>query len=48
LSDSEPWEALKTGELQLYQNGEIIGSIQTTPTWINPDSRMTTGQEPPV
>lgn len=48
LSDNEPWEAFKTGELQLYQNGEIIGSIQTTPTWIDTDSEQTSGCEQSV
>lgn len=48
LNNNEPWEAFKTGELQLYQNGEIIGGIQTTPTWINPDNKMITGWEPSV
>ncbi len=45
LSNNEPWEAFKTGELQLYQNGEIIGSIQTTPAWISADSKKENGRD---
>lgn len=31
LTDDEPWKALRAGELHVYQDGQLLGSLQTTP-----------------
>lgn len=46
LNDDESWEVFQTGELQVFQAGELIGRLQTTPTWADPsDSVNESGRE---
>lgn len=45
LSEDEPWHAFQTGELQLYQKGELIGSLQTTPAWTDSTGGATSERE---
>jgi len=34
LTEDATWEAFQAGELRVYQNGNLIGSLQTTPAWV--------------
>ncbi len=34
LTEDATWEPFRAGELRAYQNGNLIGSLQTTPAWV--------------
>jgi len=34
LTEDTTWEVFQSGELRVYQNGSLIGSLQTTPAWM--------------
>ncbi len=39
------WKAFQAGELRVYRDGKLIGSLQTEPTWVTPGSEGTNAQE---
>lgn len=45
LNNDEPWEVFRSGELRVYQDGELIGSSQTEPASAATASDSTNGLE---
>lgn len=40
LSDDASWEAFKSGELQVFRAGELVGSLKTEPEWTHSSDNM--------
>ncbi|GMR17859.1 MAG: class II glutamine amidotransferase [Gammaproteobacteria bacterium] len=43
LSDDESWEIFQTGELQVYREGKLIGSLETEPVLTHPSDKVNEG-----